>query len=174
MSKKKTSEPEARDESVAGVRAPIALVYVEPSTLNPAPYNPRRMTDKQAHDLRESITRFGLADPLIVNNFPGRENVVVGGHQRLRIARELGMAKVPVVFVSLPEDKEQELNLRLNRNTGEWDWDMLANFDVDTLLEVGFDKGEVDAKFNVSTDGLDASTAEAPAHKCPACGHEFD
>jgi DNA modification methylase len=31
------------------------------------------------------------------------------------------------------------LNLRLNKNVGSWDLDLLKNFDLDTLLDVGFD-----------------------------------
>jgi ParB-like chromosome segregation protein Spo0J len=132
------------------------------------------MTDKQADDLRESIKRFGLVDPLIANSSKGRENILIGGHQRLAIAKELGFETVPVVFVELDEARERELNLRLNKNVGEWDWDLLAGFEIEELLEVGFDKREVDAKFNVEMAGKEYLDAEKFAHKCPACGHEYD
>jgi len=107
--------------------------------LNPATYNPRKLTEEKEANLTESIERFGLVDPLIANKHPGRENVVIGGHQRLKIAKKLNFKEVPVIYVDLDETKERELNLRLNKNTGEWDYDILKGFEMDLLLDVGFD-----------------------------------
>jgi len=104
-----------------------------------AEYNPRQMTESQHKDLKDSMQRFGLVDPLIINTHKERKNILVGGHQRLRIAKELGYQSVPCVEVELSPDKERELNVRLNKNTGEWDYDALANyFDVGELTEWGF------------------------------------
>ena len=109
-----------------------------------AEYNPRELTKDQHQDLKDSITRFGLVDPLIVNTHKERKNVLVGGHQRLRIAKELGYKSVSCVEVELTPEKERELNIRLNKNTGQWDWDALANhFDVGELLEWGFSEQEL-------------------------------
>ena len=109
-----------------------------------AEYNPRELTQIQHQDLKDSITRFGLVDPLIVNTHKERKNILVGGHQRLRIVKELGYKDVPCVEVNLTPDKERELNVRLNKNTGQWDWDALANhFDVGELLEWGFSEDDL-------------------------------
>lgn len=109
-----------------------------------AEYNPRELTKDQHQDLKDSITRFGFVDPLIVNTHKERKNILVGGHQRLKIAKELGYKDVPCVEVDLTPDKEKELNVRLNKNTGQWDWDALANhFDVGELLEWGFSEDEL-------------------------------
>lgn len=139
----------------------IAIVYVNPVDLKPADYNPRTMTPKEEKDLRESMVRFGMADPLIVNRYKGRENVVIGGHQRLKIALAMGLIEVPVVYLSLPEEKERELNLRLNRNLGSWDWDMVAAFDVDFLVDVGFDHQELVKRLNLPIE-VDESQAPLP------------
>jgi DNA modification methylase len=109
-----------------------------------AEYNPRELTRDQHQDLKDSITRFGFVDPLIVNTHKERKNILVGGHQRLKIAKELGYKDVPCVEVDLSPDQEKELNVRLNKNTGQWDWDALANhFDVGELLEWGFSEDEL-------------------------------
>ena len=109
-----------------------------------AEYNPRQLTEKQHQDLTDSLKRFGMVDPVIVNRHPDRDNIIVGGHQRLRIWKELGNKEAPTVEVELDRDKERELNIRLNRNSGEWDWDALANgFDVAELTDWGFDEGEL-------------------------------
>jgi len=141
--------------------ASLIIHHVPLDLLNPAPYNPRAMTDKEAADLTESIKRFGMVDPLVVNVYPGRDHILVGGHQRLNICRLLGHTTVPITIVHLPEEKERELNLRLNRNTGHWDWDMLAEFDLPLLRDVGFTDEELVKNFDIDLD------AEDPRDKPP-------
>jgi len=130
----------------------MEIFSVKIGDLTPADYNPRQMTEKQAEDLKESIKRFGIVDPLVVNSYPGRENIIIGGTQRWKIARELGHKKIDVVYVSLDEEKERELNLRLNRNLGEWDWTLLTEFDSDLLLDVGFLSRELESMFHLDFD----------------------
>ena len=109
-----------------------------------AEYNPRQLTKDQHSQLKDSIKRFGLVDPLIVNKNKERKNILVGGHQRLKIAKELGINKIPCVEVDLNIDQEKELNIRLNKNVGEWDYDSLANyFDVGELMDWGFTDDEL-------------------------------
>lgn len=54
--------------------------------IKPAEYNPRYLTDKQEDDLTESIIRFGFIDPLIININDERYGILIGGHQREKIA----------------------------------------------------------------------------------------
>lgn len=131
--------------------------------LKPAEYNPRRLTGKQEEDLSESLKRFGLVDPIVANKYPGRENVVVGGHQRLKVAKKLGYKEIPVVFVNLTPEKEKELNLRLNKNTGEWDLDLLKGFDESFLVDVGFDNLEIDRIFQESVEEDDFNVEKEAA-----------
>ena len=120
------------------------IQYYKPTDIIMAEYNPRQLTKDQYSQLKDSLTRFGLVDPLIINKHKDRKNILVGGHQRLRVATELGLDKIPCVEVDLPLDKEKELNIRLNKNVGEWDYDSLANhFDVGELTEWGFSNDEL-------------------------------
>ena len=120
------------------------LIYYNPTELIAAEYNPRQLTKEQHKDLTDSIKRFGLVDPLIVNTHKERKNILVGGHQRLKIAQELDIKEIPCVEVKLTPAKERELNIRLNKNSGEWDYDALANnFDVGELTEWGFTDDEL-------------------------------
>ncbi len=117
--------------------------------LNPAPYNPRQMTEKQAADLTTSIERFGLAEPIVIN----KNNTIIGGHQRINIIKmQRGVEEVDVMVPSrmLSDEEEHELNLRLNKNTGEWDFDALCNFDEDFLKDVGFDASDLDRIFQIN------------------------
>ena len=109
-----------------------------------AEYNPRQLTQHQHNSLTDSIKRFGLVDPILVNIHPDRKDIIIGGHQRVTVAIEMGIRTVPTVEIELDAEKERELNVRLNRNTGEWDWDSLANnFDLEQLSEWGFEENQL-------------------------------
>lgn len=123
----------------------LIIEQIDISLLKPAEYNPRRLTAKQEETLTKSIEKYKLLDPIIVNNYQDRKNVVVSGHQRLKVAKKLGYKQVPVVFVSLPVEKERELNLFMNKAQGEWDFELLKQFDIDMLLETGFDDSDLSA-----------------------------
>ena len=132
----------------------MKITLIEINSLNPAEYNPRQINNKQYEDLKASMEKFGCVDPIIININPERLNVVVGGHQRLRILRELGAEKVPTVSVNLSEEDERELNVRLNKSGGEWDMDILANeFDVVDLKEWGFKDIELGFNIDKIVDG---------------------
>lgn len=138
----------------------IKIEMVPIDQLRPCEYNPRNLSEKQEKDLAESIKRFGLVDALIVNKNISRKNVLIGGHQRYAIAKKFGYTEMPVVFVDLPLEKEKELNLRLNRNTGEWNLDLLREFDINLLLDVGFDDNDLasiwDENLEIEDDDFDS------------------
>lgn len=64
--------------------------------IKPAAYNPRRITKEQQKELCESIRKFGLVVPILVNR---KDNVIIAGHQRTKAARLCGIDKVPVQYV---------------------------------------------------------------------------
>lgn len=126
----------------------IHIVEVPIHELRAAEYNPRKHSDEQKDQLKESIIRFGMVDPIICNTSEERKNIVIGGHFRLEVAKELGFETVPVVYVHISDlAKEMELNLRLNKNTGEFDIELLAQFDETFLADIGFDSEDLDDIF---------------------------
>lgn len=128
----------------------LNIIYVPIGTLKLSKYNPRKISNTAMDQLKESIKRFQMIDPLIVNSASNRRGVVIGGHMRLRAAKELRFKEIPVVYVNIPDlNREKELNLRLNQNTGEWDWDLLANFGEDFLTDIGFDSEDLDRIFEI-------------------------
>lgn len=128
----------------------LVIKQVKIKDLKPALYNPRFWSVEATEQLKESIMRFGLVDPIIVNNAPNRKNVVLGGHFRLKIAKDLGYTEMPVVYVDIPDEiKEKELNIRLNKNTGSWDLGLLSEFDESLLVDIGFDSQELDEIFDL-------------------------
>jgi DNA modification methylase len=126
--------------------------------LIPAPYNPRHWTDDETKHLTQSLERFNLADPIIIN----QNNTVIGGHFRLKILKEKGINEIDVRIPSrqLTEQEEKELNIRLNKNLGEWDFDLLSSFDEDILKDIGFDSKELDKIFQIETKPEDDDVPE--------------
>ncbi len=128
----------------------MKIEQVSINSLKAAEYNPRKWDKEAEGQLRESIKRFGIVDPLLVNSAKQRKNIVIGGHFRLSVLKELGFKTVPVVYINIPDiEKEKELNIRLNKNTGEFDWDLLTDFDESFLSDVGFSSQELDDIFDL-------------------------
>lgn len=128
----------------------MQIVQVKISELKGSEYNPRKWDEKAIDDLRSSIKKFGMVDPIIANSARERKNVVIGGHFRLFIAKAEGFETVPVVYVDLPNlEDEQELNIRLNKNGGEFDWNLLANIDEGILLTAGYTSQELKMGFGL-------------------------
>ena len=128
----------------------LKIVYVPIDNLKKSEYNPRKWNEVQISALRESMTRFGVVDPLICNLAPGRENIVIGGHFRLKVAKDMGLTEMPVVYVKILDiEKERELNVRLNKNLGEFDLNLLKDFGEEFLVDVGFTTEELDSIFEI-------------------------
>tara|TARA_R110000824_G_scaffold397598_1_gene600639 strand:- start:251 stop:742 length:492 start_codon:yes stop_codon:yes gene_type:complete len=113
----------------------MKIEKIEINKLKPAAYNPRQISTKQYKDLKQSMEKFGLVDPIIIN----KDFTIIGGHQRYKICKELKYKDVDCLVLDLSKEDERELNIRLNKNTGEFDFDLLANeFDIDNLVDWGF------------------------------------
>jgi len=138
------------------------------SELKFAEYNPRTISKKQFNDLKESLKKFGLIDPIIINSSKDRNNIIIGGHQRSRAWLDLGNDTIPCVILDLPINEEMELNLRLNKNGGKFDDDLLLNyFDEELLFDVGFTVNDL----NINLDKYeDNAIAEVTKDVCECCG----
>lgn len=111
--------------------------------LNPAAYNPRKdlqSSDDEYQDIKRSLDAFGLVQPLVWNKRTGN---LVGGHQRLKVLKDLGETKTKVSVVDLDDEQERALNLALNKITGAWDerklLDVLDPMTFDVRALAGFD-----------------------------------
>ena len=75
---------------------------------------------------------------------------VIGGHQRLKVLKELGYEQIQCIIVNLDKNKEKALNLALNKISGEWDDEKLEQIlaelketDIDMNI-TGFSNDEID------------------------------
>jgi ParB-like chromosome segregation protein Spo0J len=123
---------------------------IEINKLKPATYNPRQISKKQYNDLKDSIVKFGLVDPIILN----KDFTVIGGHQRLQVCKELKYKDIDCVVLDLTKEDERELNIRLNKSGGEFDMDILANeFDIEELTDWGFKEIELGLNIDKIIEG---------------------
>jgi hypothetical protein len=130
------------------------------------PDNPRTITRDQFNRLVASIREFPsmlTARPLIVD----AQMMVLGGNQRLRAIKQLGMKSVPVMMAEdWTEEERKEFLIRDNVNSGEWDVDMLANlFERETLEEYGLSDKELGLfldDYERELEDIDNTKAEMP------------
>lgn len=110
------------------------------------PKNPRWMPDVTREALQTSLKEFGVVEPAIVNI---RTKQIVGGHQRVDAAAELGEKTFPVVEIDVDPAQETALNLLLNKARGSWDYDklaqMLGEMEPENLTLTGFSEDEVES-----------------------------
>jgi DNA modification methylase len=104
------------------------------STLKPAPYNPRKISDDAMGRLEKSVKEWGIVDPLIVNKATGY--TIIGGHQRFKVLQKQGVETADCVVLDLPPAKEKALNVALNNQkmAGEYEFSTLADIlqEIDT------------------------------------------
>ena len=106
-------------------------------------------------NIPKSHYKFSLVDPIIINKC----FTVIGGHQRLKVCKELKYKDIDCVVLDLTKEEERELNIRLNKSGGSFDLDILANeFEIEELKDWGFK--EIELGLNI--DKIDIE--EEPEH----------
>jgi DNA modification methylase len=148
----------------------IGIEYVQTSQLREWRRNPRFISDEQHRALAENIRKYGIIDPLIVD----QQYRIVGGHQRLKVLKDLGLKTVPVVKLQLTGRDFKILNLALNKISGEWDREKLVPLleefaPLQELDLTGFTRQEANLlleEFRIDDD--DAKDETAPLPEKPA------
>ena len=93
----------------------IEILEISPSAIVANPHQPRRhFAPDELADLVASIKEHGILQPLIVTKKSDGTFELIAGERRLRSARELGLAKVPVIVRDA--DEQQKLELALIEN----------------------------------------------------------
>lgn len=108
--------------------------------LIPYEKNPRTISSKQLADLTKSLQKFNLVEiPAIDTN-----NTVLAGHQRLKVLQVLGRGNeeidVRVPNRKLIEKEAEQYLISSNALGGDWDFEKLKSFDLDLLLDIGFNQ----------------------------------
>lgn len=139
-------------------------------SLKAHPKNPRQLSKIQHDHLKTSLEKFGIADKPIINV----DGTIIGGHQRLKILKEMGLKEIEVLVPDreLTQEEVDEMNIRLNRG-GEFDFDILANeYDVNDLINWGFNERELHLLLDEIEDPV-ANEEKKESCKCPTCGKKM-
>ena len=126
------------------------------SSLTPASYNPRKITEKQLTSLGKSMQQFGDLSGIISNI---RTKILVGGHQRLKhfdpewpITKRdhkdgtgtVAVGEIETPFgiwayreVDWPEKKEKAANVAANKHGGYFDMASLKDTTLISQVWVG-------------------------------------
>ncbi len=127
----------------------MEVVKMNIDKLRPADYNPRKDLkpgDKEYENIKKSIEKFGYVEPITWNKRTGN---IVGGHQRVKVLKELGHTEIDAVIIDIDEMEEKALNVALNKISGAWDDEKLKDllneineFDYEIEL-TGFSESEL-------------------------------
>lgn len=113
--------------------------------LIPYEKNPRQISDKQIADLKRSLETFGLVEVPAI----GLDNKILAGHQRIKILQLIGKGNttIDVRVPNRPLTKKEFESYLLASNAlgGDWDYSKLKSFEIDLLLEIGFDEQQLSA-----------------------------
>jgi hypothetical protein len=139
----------------------LTIVHRKIEDLKPASYNPRGISDAAFEGLKESLKKFGLVDPLVVNV---RTGLLVGGHQRLKAAAAIGLTEVPTVEVDMTPAQEKALNITLNnpRISGHYTdtlqellEELSADFSEEEFAALKLEDLKIPDEWGTGTDSVD-------------------
>lgn len=126
--------PDGNLETLQNPPVPIEMLI-------PRRDNPRK-NDIAAKQLAKTILEVGWGAPVLVQKETG---LVIGGHTRLKAAKELGLKRLPVRLVDVDDRRAKAMALADNRvgELAEWDWAGLASdlseFGLEEVEALGFD-----------------------------------
>lgn len=142
-------------------------VEVQLNALKPYERNPRTISASQYEKLKASIVETGYRARISVT----RDYMVVGGHQRLAIMRELGYETLKVLYPSreLTRKEFERILIQDNVPAGIFDMDTLANdFELEDLRDWGAQE-----IFDIPPMDSDDGGQGKRKVRCPHCSEEF-
>lgn len=105
------------------------LFNIPPEEISANPHNPRLVFEAESmEELKKSIAKVGILVPLTVypnsKEVPKTKYILLDGERRLRVARELGMATVPVNVIEEPRDITQNILFMFNIHHYRKEWEL--------------------------------------------------
>lgn len=154
----------------------------------PAPYNPRvdlAPDDPDYKRIKQSILNHGFIQPIVYNKNTGN---AVGGNQRLKILKELGIKEAVCAVIDVPLLQEMEISVALNKHGNLWDREKLRDIMIQfrddgyDATKTAFDPDEIarlTEEMNISVSDFFEDQQDEPkqktvhTYKCPHCGEVF-
>ena len=157
------------------------MIYLDINKLQPHKDNPRKISPVQIEKLCESIKNnpeYFEARPIICDS----NYIIWAGNSRYKAAKKLGLKKVPVHVMDLPEDKMREIMIRDNVNNGTWNEAILADdWNIDSLVNFGLEFSSFSNNKNEETsDESEITESKKKKNKtrkiitCPYCNKDIE
>ncbi|MCL1937609.1 MAG: ParB N-terminal domain-containing protein [Candidatus Azobacteroides sp.] len=157
------------------------MKYLEINKLQPHKDNPRKISFGQIEKLCESIKNnpeYFEARPIICDS----NYTIYAGNSRYKAAKKLGLEKVPVHVMDLPEEKMREIMIRDNVNNGAWNEAILADdWNMDSLVNFGLEFNSFSSNKNEETSESEVMESKTKkknkARKiitCPYCNKDIE
>ena len=106
--------------------------------------SPRKISKDQAGRLKKSLEQFNLVEIPAID----QDGTILAGHQRIKVLQLLGRGKesidVRVPNRKLTSKEADQYMIGSNTIHGDWDFELLKGFDIDILLDLGFEQKELD------------------------------
>lgn len=147
-----------REQVIDSMSKNLNVKMMPISDVVPYEKNPR-LNDQAVDAVASSIREFGFKVPIVVDS----KGVVVSGHTRLKAAKTLGMAEVPVIVADdLDDTKIKAFRLADNKVAELADWDeSLLIKELEELTDLDYDMGQFDFELDLDdADDADVNGAD--------------
>lgn len=160
---------------------PDSFKLVPINSIKPNPKNNNRHPIEQMEHLKKLLLgNGGFREPLTVSNQSG---LLVCGHLRLEIAKELGMKELPVMFQDFETPAQEYQHMTADNEVARY-----AQLDYQNVYETLKEIPEINAEllgidnFNITelkeientSEELDMEDFDNFQHECPKCGFEWN
>lgn len=117
-------------------------------SLLPNQKSPRKISKEQMDSLKRSLEQFNLVEIPAID----LDGTILAGHQRIKVLQILGREQekidVRVPNRKLTDEESERYLIASNAIHADWDYDLLKEFDVELLADLGFNQKELDDIWN--------------------------
>lgn len=107
-----TNQQLKQSSSANTVKQSAGVSEIDINKIIPNPNQPRKHFDEEAlQELSSSIKLHGVIQPLVVNQTPDGDYMIIAGERRWRASKMAGLEKVPVVVKNYTEKQIKEISI---------------------------------------------------------------
>jgi len=127
------------------------ITYLNIDLIRPNPYQPRKQFTKGAlEELCESITQYGVLQPINVRKISSNHYELVAGERRLRAAIMAGLKEIPAIIINITDNDSAVLALIENLQREDLNYLEEAEGYNNLINEHGFTQEELAQKIGKS------------------------
>jgi len=150
--------------------------------------NARKRTDRSAELIKESLTRYGAARSIVIDEndrvLAGNgtvEGAKAAGITNVRVIKTDGTELIAIKRTGLSEEEKVGLALADNRTAdlSEWDQEMLHRLSEEHDITAWFNSDDLEGILESETEQIAPEDFDEvdddieTEHRCPSCGYEW-